>query len=565
VARRALTHPSTAALEGDRNVESHGTQRNGSTLSRRELLASLAGAGLAAWAATPPGVAGIPVAEAAPETPRNGGVLTQSTTSDPPHFDLHQSDTIAALLPLAPCYNRLVQYDPLDVNKILPDLAERWQISPDGKLYTFHLRRGVKFHHGKPFKAEDVKASWDRIFDPPKGMFSLRKGTYEAISGIETPDDYTVRFVLKRPMWSLLVNMAQGWNVIFPKDILDAKGDMKKDVVGTGPFKLKQYARGVSTEVERNPDYHVKGRPYLDGIKTFIIPDLNTAGNAYIAGQLLLHVSQTSAQADQIVQRVGTQGVTVKLTQVSLIAMEMNGQRKPWDDVRVRQAASMAIDRKEAMAVMTDGAGEPGGMMLSTGKWALPAAELRKMPGFASDKAAERARARKLLAEAGFPNGVKGTMTTRRGENFEAVAIFLKDQLAQVGIDLAIQIHETASYYDRLNKREFDVYGGSYSTAVDDPDAIFGQNYICNASGNHSRICVADVDRLFLEQSQVRDPKARLSVVHQLQRVALQHVMKAAIGQRMYWYHSSAAVRNYRPSYSRYLAETREQVWLAQR
>jgi peptide/nickel transport system substrate-binding protein len=143
----------------------------------------VAGGGWAVWAGAPRG------AGAAEEPPKYGGILTQDTFADAPHFDLHQSETIAALLPLAPCYNRLVQYDPFDPTRIIPDLAERWEASPDGKLYTFHLRRGVKFHHGKPFKAEDVKASWDRIIDPPKGVFSVRKLIFDAVSGIETTDD----------------------------------------------------------------------------------------------------------------------------------------------------------------------------------------------------------------------------------------------------------------------------------------------------------------------------------------------------------------------------------------
>jgi peptide/nickel transport system substrate-binding protein len=215
--------------------------------------------------------------------------------------------------------------------------------------------------------------------------------------------------------------------------------------------------------------------------------------------------------------------------------------------------------------VMTDGAGEVSGMMLPTGPWALPEAELRKLPGYAPDKNAERAQARKLLAEAGFPGGFKATMTVRRGQQFESAAILLKDHLGQVGIDVNLQILETASYYERLAKRDFEVYGGSYSTAVDDPDAIFGQNYLCNAGRNYSGMCVDEVEKLFLQQSQTRDRGARLQVVHQLQRAALLNVMKAVLGFRVTWYLYSGAVRNYRPHYTRYLAESREQVWLAQR
>jgi peptide/nickel transport system substrate-binding protein len=531
------------------------------SISRRRIVGLLAGGGVAAWASR-----GLTEAQTSPpggETPRYGGVFTQDTFADPPHFDLHQSETINALLPLSPCYNRLVQPDPLDVNKIIPDLAERWEISRDGRLYAFYLRRDVKFHHGKPLLAEDVKASWDRIFDPPKGVFSVRRPIFEAISGIETAGPNTVRFALKRPSWSLLTNMAHGWNVIFPKDVLGTKGDMKRDVVGTGPFKFKQYVRGVSLEVEKNSEYHVKGRPYLDGVKTFFIPDTNTAVNAYIAGQLMLHEVTVESQADQARQALGARGVVVKTPQMSCLTLEMNAGRKPWSDPRVRQAASMAIDRKEAMQVMTDGAGEVGGVMLPTGRWALPLAELQKLPGYSSDKAAERTQAKKLLAEAGLVNGFKTTMTVRRGQQYETAAVLLKDHLGQVGIEAKIDVVETATYLDRMARREFEICGTSFSTAVDDPDAILGQNYLCNAGRNYGNMCVPELEKLHIQQSQIEDFNTRLPVVHQVQHVILKNVMKAVLGFRVTWFLYASNVKGYRPQYSRYLAETREQVWLA--
>jgi peptide/nickel transport system substrate-binding protein len=535
--------------------------RSGLALSRRRLMGMLASGGLATWTAR--GVAGAQTAPTAAEAPRYGGILTQDTFADPPHFDLHQSETINALLPLSACYNRLVQADPFDVNKIIPDLAERWEVSKDGKVYTFHLRRDVKFHHGKPLAAEDVAASWERIFNPPKGVFSVRKRIFDAISGTETPDPHTVRFVLKRPNWSLLTNMAHGWNVIFPKDVLITKGDMKRDVVGTGPFKFKQYVRGVSLEVEKNANYHVTGRPYLDGVKTFFIPDANTAVNAYIAGQLLLHEVNVESQAEQARQQLGARGVVVKTPQMSCLTMEMNAGRKPWSDPRVRQAASMAIDRKEAMQVITDGAGEVGGMMLPMGRWALPLAELRKLPGFAPDKAAERVQAKKLLAEAGFPNGFKTAMTVRRGQQYETAAVLLKDHLGQVGIEANLDVVETATYLDRMGRRDYEICGGSFSTAVDDPDAVMGQNYLCDAGRNYGNMCIPEVEKLYVEQAQIQDYNARLPVVHEMQRVVLKNVMKAVLGFRVTWYLYASSVRNYRPQYTRYLAETREQVWLA--
>jgi len=114
-----------------------------------------------------------------------------------------------------------------------------------------------------------------------------------------------------------------------------------------------------------------------------------------------------------------------------------------------------------------------------------------------------------------------------------------------------------------MARRDFEISGGSFSTAVDDPDAILGQNYLCNAGRNYGNMCVPEVEKLFLEQSQIRDYKARLQVVNQMERAALGTVMKAVLGFRVTWFLYSSAVRNYRPQYTRYLAETREQVWLA--
>ncbi|MDP2952689.1 MAG: ABC transporter substrate-binding protein, partial [Chloroflexota bacterium] len=216
-----------------------------------------------------------PTAAPAPaaEKPRSGGILTSSFSGDPSSFDSHQERTVLNLAPVAPAYSLLVQNDPADNSKIIPDLAERWEVSPDGKVYTFYIRKGVKFHDGKPATSADVKANFDRIIFPPKGVLSHRKDTLQSVEKLEAPDDYTVRFILKFPHAGFLQMVGNPYNSIFPKHVLEAKGDMKKDIVGTGPFKLKDFNRGVSFELVKNPDYFVPGRPYLDGITFYIIKD----------------------------------------------------------------------------------------------------------------------------------------------------------------------------------------------------------------------------------------------------------------------------------------------------
>lgn len=496
--------------------------------------------------------------------PRYGGILTVRTDGDPPHFDIHQASTSSVLWPLAPCYNLLVQFDPQDPDRVVPDLAERWEVSSDGKVYTFYLKRGVKFHHGKPFTARDVRASFERVIRPPQGVISPRKGVLSVVDGIEVVDDYTVRFVLRRPAASLLTNLAQGWNVVYPEDILEAKGDMKKDVVGTGPFKFKAYTPGVSIELVKNPEYHVPGRPYLDGIKFFIIPDPNTALSAFISGQILMYRPGVPTEAEEAKQVLGDRVVVQRVNGLIFDSLNLNARRRPWDDPRVRLAVSLAIDRNAAVAVLAQGEGAVGGAMPAGGRWALPADELRKLPGYRADKQAELAEARRLLAEAGYEGPLRATLLTRKGAEWEPASVFIRDQLAKIGIDATLNVQETATAFNLLNRGEFDLAPWVHAIAVDDPDAIFGEFYLCESERNYSAVCLPEVDGLFQRQAQELDPAERRKLVWELDRKTLLGNVKVIIGWRfdrlMHW----RGVKNYRRHPSLYNNQKFQDVWLGE-
>src|SRR6266511_1698563 len=230
----------------------------------------------------------------APEpNPKYGGTLRYGVLSAPAHFDLHQSGTVANISAQAPMYDNLIRHDPRDSGQtIIPDLAYKWEISADGKSYTFFLRQGVKFHDGTDFTAEDVKATFSRIVWPPKSISIPRTPLFSAVSDIVIHDPFKIEFRLSEPRPSsfMLGAFASGWNVIVRKKTLEEHDNNLRnipDYPGTGPFK---HVKRVDKEVwvlEKNPHYWNKGLPYLDRLEIYhLAPFSPELGQALLAGKL---------------------------------------------------------------------------------------------------------------------------------------------------------------------------------------------------------------------------------------------------------------------------------------
>jgi len=207
----------------------------------------------------------------APEpNPKRGGVLKWGGIANSTLYDLHQTGSIANMGPQAPMYDLLVQVDPTNWEKIIPDLAKSWKISADGLTYTFYLREGVKFHDGAPLTAEDVVASFEHIIFPRPGIISPRRGLFEAVREVVATDALTVEFRLKEPSGFLLRAIASGFNVIVRKQSLEENNyDLRRVAVypGTGPFRHKSLEPGVVWKLQRNPNYWNPALPYLDGLE----------------------------------------------------------------------------------------------------------------------------------------------------------------------------------------------------------------------------------------------------------------------------------------------------------
>jgi peptide/nickel transport system substrate-binding protein len=469
----------------------------------------------------------LPVAPLGAQVPKPGGVLHIHPLSAPPSLSPHEESTIATVQQVSPCYSNLMYFDPSkkqeSMDTLQPELAEKWSWQDNYRNLVFLLRKDVKWHDGQPFTSKDVKYTFDVIRGAPDAPAKLRvnprKLWYENVEAIEAPDRHTVVFRLKRPQPSLLLMFASGYSPIYPAHVPIA--DVKTKCIGTGPFKLKDYRPGEYVEYVRNPDYFIRGRPYLDGIKWVIIKDRSTQIAALQAGQLDVGGSGwNKANAE-----------TAKKGKPELIVAEndsnvndnvlVNFKKPPLTDARVRRAINLALDRKAYRIGPRLGAATFGGAMLPlpAGVWGLPAAEVAKLPGM-GDAVKQKAEAKKLLEDAGHgPNNpLKLTVSTRALAIYVDTASWMVDQLRQVGIDATLEQIETGVWHPKMTRLDYQVALNLTGVSIDDPDANFFENYKCGSQRNFSGYCSEEIDKLMVEQSQVLDHAKRLQLVNEIDR-----------------------------------------------
>jgi len=514
-------------------------------------------------------VAATPAAVQAADTPRRGGVLLAVIGADPPSLDPHQESTFANIELVAPLYSTLLQLDPYNYPKIIGDVATEWKIAPDGLTYTFKLRQGVRFHDGATLTAADVKATYDKIVFPPQGVRSVRKNAYTAVQRIEAPDAATVVFKLKFPSASLLSNLASPWNVIFPKKYLDQDPNyFKTQVVGSGPFKFKNYTRGATFEGERNPDYFIKNRPYLDGYKFFISPETSVRAAAIRSGRAYIEFRDLpNAEVDAIKKQLGDRVVVQETPMTGQWGIAINNTVKPFTDVRVRRAIALGIDRHTMGKVLYQLTGLRllGGLMRPGSEWALPEAELEKMPGFGRDVEKNRAEARRLLAEAGYPNGLQVTLKNRNVKlPYQDFAVFLIQEWRKIGIEVTHRPLETAAWFsDGQDTGNFELIVSPTVEFMDDPDQFLGR-YITGSTQNWGRYSDPVLDDLFSRQARALDPHERHRLINELQKRVLEN---AYYIPGLWWMRNLvqlAKVKNYVAPPNHYTNQKLQDVWLSE-
>ncbi|TAK77458.1 MAG: ABC transporter substrate-binding protein [Dehalococcoidia bacterium] len=476
--------------------------------------------------------------------PKKGGRIARAQASDPPSFDQHGQSSNVTNRVASPMFNTLVQFDPMKTDEkpsdIIPDLADSWEVSKDGLTYTFKLKQGVKFHDGTPFVAGDVKQSLQRQITPPKGLVPPRQDQLKVIKTMETPDDFTLKLTMSRPSspQSMLPILGQGWMSIYAqKDVANDKFDWKNKANGTGPFRDMKYERGVKVTFERNKEYHVKDRPYLDGLDVYMMPQTASRDAAFQAGQLHLMESLSAGSAESVKNSVGDKAISNRRSTLSFNVLNYNTSKAPWNDERVRRAVNLAISREEAIKIVSKSEGVIGGYLLPGGDWALPEAEIRKIPGYEQQGPNSVADAKKLLDAAGVKDGLAVTILVRK-DSYEDLCLFTADQLAKLGMKSKQDIVETAVAYDRMAKRDFDLTPWGHGVSLDDPDALWAEFYIKGAPRNYSELSTPEIEDAYLKQSVELDVAKRKELVNQLQKVSL-----PALGKSIYYWSTVQSIK----------------------
>jgi peptide/nickel transport system substrate-binding protein len=491
--------------------------------------------------------------------PQYGGILSQPIASDPQALDIHQVSTYVAVWPEAPCYNQLLQIDPADASdaKIVADLADSWETPDKGLTYIFHLHPGIKFHDGTPLTAEDIKANLDWIKSPTNKKPSPRAGVLAAVESVQATDPQTLTIKLKQPNPSLLANLATHYFAIGPKAVIDSAGDLGDKFIGTGPFQLKTYNRGDRIELVKNPNYWVQGRPYLDGLNFYIVPDANTAFTNFLGGQYQKFHQILHENLGRVKSESGGKATYVTTPTYTRNIIFFNTTKKPWDDLRVRQAVSLLLDRDDAIQAIDGGDGERGGYMRVGGQWGLPVEQLKTIPGY--DKG-DINQAKALLQQAGVQLPIRGSLLSRNDFNNEYT--YVQQALAKGGIQLDLDARDNAAAYDAAYKGQFDLIAWVVSIVLDDPDATFAEISTSNAVRNWSALKDPQIDDLYAKQTVELDYQKRKQLVNQMDMRALSIFQTVCIDFIKYNEGLATSVKNYTFHGSLYTNNRMQDVWM---
>ncbi len=483
-------------------------------LTRRELVRRSAALGLAApLAAALPGAPGVAAAvrSAQDGAPRPGGILKVGLQADPTALDPHKQSLTAIWHVVEHIYSRLTRVRP-DLT-VEPELAERWEISPDGLTYTFALRPGVTFHDGTPLRASDVKFSFERLVDPATASTSA--SDLASMERVEAPDDATVVLTLKTPNAALLATLTNQSCVVMSEQFVKANNnDVSQVAMGTGPFKFVEYVPNTRVVLEKNPTYWEDGLPYVNGIEMIIAADDTARTTAVVTGTVDF-IEYAPLRDIEILEQDNTITLAGE-TNTNIRFIGLNLAREPFNNPLVRQAIAAVVDREAMLQPTVFGHGTPVETLFPPDFWAALQQEVRPP---------DVERAKQLLTEAGMPDGFSTTITSWSQYSFLSnAAVVLQEQLRQIGIEAELNLVENATMIEQVNQTsQFDIAVTGTSAYVD-PHTVLFSNFKTGEPGNWVSYSNPRVDELLDQGVAATDQAERAEIYQEAQRILLEEL-----------------------------------------
>jgi peptide/nickel transport system substrate-binding protein len=515
-------------------------------------------------------VAGAPLAA---ETPKRGGTLTYMIPADaPPSFDGHRETTFATVHAAAPFYSVLIRVNPNDPSSttdLVCDLCtEMPKPTDDGKTYTFKIRQGVKFHDGSPLTAADVAASWKEIIHPREGVSSAREGYYLMVDKVEATDPTTVVFRLKFATNAFLPALADPFTWIYEKAILDKDPHWyEKNIMGSGPFKFAGYEVGQSIKGVRNPDYYHPGLPYLDGFTAIYAPKQAVRVDAIRGDRAAGEFRGLPPSArDELQKELGDKIVMQSSDWNCGNVITPNHKKKPFDDVRVRRALTLAIDQWHGAAALSKIANVKtvGGVAFPGSPLAATKAELEKLAGYWPDIEKSRAEARRLLKEAGAEGLAFELLNRNVDQPYKFVGTWLIDEWSKVGLRVTQRVVPTGPWFEAMRSGNFDVVVEASCNSIVNP-LLDVQKYLPHSVYTENFGYYDDQPEIDLYQKMLHeaDPTRQRSFMRDFER----HVLDTQAHEMVmtYWYRIvplRSYVKGWKTGPSHYLNQDLATIWL---